>query len=117
MPTQIAPSAVQLAPASQPEEKIQELANRHRKHEMRGQSFDFARLRVRSPLSVSLSYSVLLEHVQLWVDRYAFEIHRGGWACRVDMMLTALIVLALLQLYRWQERGGRGFPRMGEDSL
>ena len=40
----------------------------------------------------------------------AFEIHRGGWACRVDMMLTALIVLALLQLYRWQERGGRGFP-------
>lgn len=76
MPTQIAPSAVQLAPASQPEEKIQELANRHRKHEMRGQSFDFARLRVRSPLSVSLSYSVLLEHVQLWVDRYAFEIHR-----------------------------------------
>ena len=74
MPTQIAPSAVQLAPASQPEEKIQELANRHRKHEMRGQSFDFARLRVI--LSLSVSYSVLLEHVQLRVDRYAFEIHR-----------------------------------------
>ena len=29
MPTQIAPSAVQLAPASQPEEKIQELAISH----------------------------------------------------------------------------------------
>ncbi len=40
----------------------------------------------------------------------AFEVHRGGWACRVDMVLTLFIVLALLQLFRWQERGGRGFP-------
>ena len=40
----------------------------------------------------------------------AFEVHRGGWACRVDMMLTVLVVLALFQLYRWLERGERGFP-------
>lgn len=39
-----------------------------------------------------------------------FEVHRAGMNCRVDMMLTAFIVLALYQLYRWCERGGRGFP-------
>ena len=73
MPTQIAPPAVQFLPASQPEEKIQELADRHREHEVRGQSFDFARLCVRAP---SRAHSILLEHVQLRVDRYAFEVHR-----------------------------------------
>ena len=73
MPTQIAPSAVQLSPAAQPEEKVQELANRHRKYKVRGQSFDFARLFVRSS---SLTHSILLEHVQLRVDRHAFEVHR-----------------------------------------
>ena len=30
-----------------------------------------------------------------------FEVHRAGMNCRVDMMLTAFIVLALYQLYRW----------------
>lgn len=40
----------------------------------------------------------------------AFEVHRGGWACRVDMVLTVFVVLALFQLYRWLERGERGFP-------
>lgn len=37
-----------------------------------------------------------------------FEIHRAVFACRVDMVLTALIVLALLQLYKWHEKGMRG---------
>lgn len=40
----------------------------------------------------------------------AFETHRAATVCRVDMMLTAFIVGALLLLYRWQERGGRGLP-------
>lgn len=40
----------------------------------------------------------------------AFEVHRAGMNCRVDMVLTALIVGALLLLYRWFERGGKGVP-------
>lgn len=40
----------------------------------------------------------------------AFEVHRAGVACRVDMMLTMFITLALLLMYRWMERGGRGLP-------
>lgn len=39
-----------------------------------------------------------------------FEVHRAGMNCRVDMVLTAFIVLALYQLYRWCEKGQRGFP-------
>ena len=38
------------------------------------------------------------------------EVHRAGMACRVDMVLTALIVCSLLLLYRWGERGLRGLP-------
>ncbi len=37
----------------------------------------------------------------------SFEVHRAGTVCRVDMMLTAFVVGALLLFYRWQERGGR----------
>lgn len=40
----------------------------------------------------------------------AFELHRAGANCRVDMMLTALTVGALLLLYRWWERGLKGVP-------
>ena len=39
-----------------------------------------------------------------------FEVHRAGYACRVDMLLAALMVLALLALYRWWEQGLRGVP-------
>ena len=39
-----------------------------------------------------------------------FEVHRAGYACRVDMLLAALMVLALLALYRWWEQGLRGAP-------
>lgn len=39
-----------------------------------------------------------------------FEIHRAGMNCRVDMLLTAFIVLALYQLFKWCECGTRGFP-------
>ena len=40
----------------------------------------------------------------------AFEVHRAGMACRVDMMLTAFIVGALYLFYRWWEQGMHGFP-------
>ena len=42
-----------------------------------------------------------------------FEVHRAGVACRVDMVLAALMVLALYALYRWTERGMRGVPWWG----
>lgn len=39
-----------------------------------------------------------------------FEVHRAAFACRVDMVLTAFIVLSLYQLYRWYEKGMKGLP-------
>lgn len=39
-----------------------------------------------------------------------FEVHRAGVNCRVDMLLAALMVLALYQLYRWAEQGLKGIP-------
>ena len=38
----------------------------------------------------------------------SFEVYRAGVACRVDMLLTACIVGALLAFYRHWERGCRG---------
>lgn len=40
----------------------------------------------------------------------SFELHRAGTNCRVDMMLTALMVISLYLLYRWTERGMQGVP-------
>lgn len=37
----------------------------------------------------------------------AFEVHRAGTNCRVDMVLTMFIVCALYALYEWWERGCR----------
>ena len=42
-----------------------------------------------------------------------FEVHRAGVACRVDMLLSALMVLALYALFRWVERGFKGIPWIG----
>lgn len=39
-----------------------------------------------------------------------FEVHRAGMACRVDMLLAALMAGALLALYRWTEASERGVP-------
>ena len=39
-----------------------------------------------------------------------FEVHRAAYACRVDMLLSALIVLALYALYRWIEQDMKGLP-------
>lgn len=42
-----------------------------------------------------------------------FEIHRAGTNCRVDMLLAALMVLALYELYRWTEKDLKGLPWKG----
>lgn len=40
----------------------------------------------------------------------AFEVHRAGTNCRVDMVLTMFIVCTLYALYEWWERGCRRLP-------
>ena len=43
-----------------------------------------------------------------------FEVHRGGINCRVDMLLTAMIVCALYALYIWAiEKQMKGIPWVG----
>ena len=42
-----------------------------------------------------------------------FEVHRAGTNCRVDMLLSALMVLALYQLYKWGEKRLQGVPWIG----
>lgn len=39
-----------------------------------------------------------------------FEVHRAGVGCRVDMLLTCMMVLALYLLYAWMEQGMRRVP-------
>lgn len=39
----------------------------------------------------------------------SFEVYRSGVNCRVDMLLTMFIVMAMMFLYRWMERGCRGY--------
>lgn len=39
-----------------------------------------------------------------------FEVHRAAYACRVDMLLSALMVMALYALYRWIEKDMKGLP-------
>lgn len=40
----------------------------------------------------------------------SFEMHRAGTNCRVDMLLCAMTVIALYQLYKWGENKLRGVP-------
>lgn len=40
----------------------------------------------------------------------SFEVHRAGVACRVDMVLTCMMVLSLFLLYRWYEKDFKGIP-------
>lgn len=39
-----------------------------------------------------------------------FEVHRAGVSCRVDMVLTCMMVLALYLLYAWMEQGMHRVP-------
>lgn len=69
---------------------------------------------------ISLVIATFLFYQRRRDDRTAFvtalvaftswELHRQGFNCRVDMLLTAFIVGALLLLYRWYERGMKGVP-------
>ena len=40
----------------------------------------------------------------------AFEVHRAGMNCHVDMVNTALMVGAMYLLYRWWEKGKHQLP-------
>lgn len=40
----------------------------------------------------------------------SFELYRAGMNCRVDMLLTALSVGAMILLYRWWEKGMKNLP-------
>ena len=39
-----------------------------------------------------------------------FEVHRAAMTCRVDMVLTAFMVLAMLAMLKWSEQGYKGIP-------
>lgn len=77
----------------------------------------------RMPSALALSAMVLVGYVFYTKRRGAevaflaalltltnFEVHRAGVACRVDMVLTAMMVIALYQLYKWGEKGLKGIP-------
>jgi 4-amino-4-deoxy-L-arabinose transferase-like glycosyltransferase len=39
-----------------------------------------------------------------------FEMHRNGIEARVDMTLAFFMSVALIEMFRWEEKGLRGFP-------
>ncbi len=39
-----------------------------------------------------------------------FEVHRAAMNARVDMVLTALIVIAIIELYKWYDHGMKWIP-------
>ncbi|MDE7471539.1 MAG: glycosyltransferase family 39 protein [Paramuribaculum sp.] len=49
----------------------------------------------------ALTALVLMTSVEVW---------RAGWACRVDMVLTAAMVGSLYSMYDWIKRGMKGVP-------
>lgn len=48
--------------------------------------------------------------IAAFITLTSFELHRAGFNCRVDMVLTACTVCAIYQLYAWYERGLKGMP-------
>ncbi len=54
--------------------------------------------------------TVSLAGVAVFVTVGCFEVYRAGMTCRVDMLNTMFMVLAMLSLARWTERGSRGIP-------
>ncbi|MDD2612725.1 MAG: glycosyltransferase family 39 protein [Bacteroidales bacterium] len=39
-----------------------------------------------------------------------FEMHRNGLECRVDMTLAFFMSMALIEMFKWEEKGLKGFP-------
>ena len=83
----------------------------------------------RMPSALALSAMVLVGYVFYAKRRGAevafiaalltltnFEVHRAGVACRVDMVLTAMMVIALYQLYKWgrKTKACLGWPALLE---
>ncbi len=54
--------------------------------------------------------SGLIAFIMAIVTITSFEVHRAATNCRVDMLLTAFIVIALYSLYRHWEHGHKGLP-------
>ncbi len=52
--------------------------------------------------------SVGLAAIMALVTITSFEVYRAAMACRVDMLLTACMVLALYQMYQWRQGGRDG---------
>ena len=40
----------------------------------------------------------------------SFEMHRNGLECRVDMTLAFFMSMALIEMFKWEERRLKGFP-------
>jgi len=58
-------------------------------------------LRRKSKMEAIVSALILLT---------AFEMHRSGLECRVDMTLAFFMSMALMEMYRWEEKNLKGFP-------
>lgn len=54
--------------------------------------------------------SNLIAVIMALITITSFEVHRAATNCRVDMLLTAFIVISLYSLYRHWERGHKGLP-------
>ncbi len=54
--------------------------------------------------------SNLIAFIMALITITSFEVHRAATNCRVDMLLTAFIVIALYSLYRHWEHGHKGLP-------
>lgn len=64
----------------------------------------FCTLRRRTALGIADSALAAL------ICATSIEVWRAGMACRVDMVLTFMLVGSALALYRWRERSYRGVP-------
>ena len=77
----------------------------------------------RMPSAIALTVMVLVGYrffsrrqgtlvawVMALITLTSFEVHRAALTCRVDMVLTCMMVLSLYQLYEWLERGMKGLP-------
>ncbi len=55
-------------------------------------------------------HGVQVAFIAALITLTSFEVHRAGTNCRVDMLLTAFMVIPLYLLYQWHERDMKGVP-------
>jgi 4-amino-4-deoxy-L-arabinose transferase-like glycosyltransferase len=58
-------------------------------------------LRLKSTMEAVLASLIILT---------SFELHRYGLECRVDMTLAFFMAMAQILLFKWEEKGLKGFP-------